>query len=266
MAYMQETIARAKQHYEKLQQQGKTRREKSKPPGNPRVLEKSLIIREQALPGGWGQDVRLSRGESLRIVNEGKTAGVSVLLFNAMDPSERFNAGDTVKIQWSSKLEQGRLLLSDMGRVLASITDDSYGFHDALVGGSSKPTNIEKYGDAELRNTRDNFILLAAKHGLTKTDIHPCVTFFAPVVVTDRGSFQWSGPEPAAGDYVDLRAEMDLLIFVSNCPHPLAPGPYAPTNGGLIAWRSAQPEPDDYCRTSADEAQRAFENTEALFI
>ncbi|MBC7101822.1 MAG: DUF1989 domain-containing protein [Parvibaculum sp.] len=228
--------------------------------GNPPVLDEKLIRSRETVPGGWAHALPLARGETLRVVNTQGTPGVSLVFYNAKDRSERFNAGDTVKIQWNARLSRGRVLFSDMGRVLASITDDTYGRNDALTGGSSRTTNAARYGDASLRNTRDNFILLASKHGLDKRDIPPCLTLFAPVGVDGAGRFRWEGEGAAPGGYVDLRAELDLLVFVSNAPHPLAPGFYEPKDIGLLVWKSPPPEAGDFCRTATEEAIRGFEN------
>jgi len=260
-----DVIAQAKQRYEALHAEGKNRQTKTKPRGNPATLSDNVIVNRTTLPGGWGVDVRVSRGQTLRIAAPEGSRGVSALFYNAADPTERFNAGDTVKIQWSAKLDKGRLLFSDMGRVLVSITDDTYGWNDALAGGSSKATNAEKYGNSALRNTRDNFILLASKNGMSKVDVPPCITFFAAVTVDDRDRFQWTPPGAKAGDYVDLRAEMDLLVFVSNCPHPLSDGGFDPKDVELITWQSPAATADDYCRTSSEEAVRGFENTDAFY-
>lgn len=238
------------------------RRDFSEASGNPAVLDPALVTFRETVPAGWGWSGLVRRGDTMRVVNTGGTAGVSLLLYNAADPTERFNAGDTVKIQWTARLSRGRVLFSDMGRVLASITDDSFGFNDALAGGSTARTNEEKYGNGALRNTRDNFILLAAKHGLSKRDVPPCLTLFAPVGVDASGNLAWQGAGAAAGDYVDLRAELDLLVFVSNAPHPLAPGDYSPKDIELAVWSSPPPGPDDFCRTATEEAQRGFENNE----
>lgn len=235
-------------------------RDFSEATGNPPVLDEGLIRSRETVPGGWAHALPLARGETLRVVNTQGTPGVSLLFYNAKDRSERFNAGDTVKIQWNARLSRGRVLFSDMGRVLASITDDTYGRNDALTGGSSRTTNAVRYGDASLRNTRDNFILLASKHGLDKRDIPPCLTLFAPVGVDGEGRFRWEGEGAAPGSYVDLRAELDLLVFVSNAPHPLAPGDYAPKDIDLLVWKSPPPAADDFCRTATEEAIRGFEN------
>lgn len=251
--------------YEKLYARGRAaRRDFAEAKGNPAVISGDLVRASETLPGGWGTSLIIPRGQSLRIVAGARTSGISVLLYRLAEMTERLNVGDTVKVQWSAALHKGKLLYSDMGRVLASITDDTYGRHDALAGGSTALTNKAKYGDAVLRHTRGNFILLAAKHGLSKLDIPPCVTFFAPVSVDTDGRFQWNAPLPKEGDYVDLRAEMDVLVFVSNAPHPLAPGDYDPSPVELIRWQSPAAGEDDFCRTSCEEAVRGFDNTDAL--
>ncbi|MBX3497450.1 MAG: DUF1989 domain-containing protein [Parvibaculum sp.] len=253
--------AAQKERYDRLFSGAKTKsRDFSEATGNPATIAGDLVRLTETVPGGWGWSGTIARGDTLRIVNRGATPGVSILLYNAADPTERFNAGDTMKVQWNARLGRGRVLLSDMGRVLASITDDTYGRNDALAGGSTAATNAEKYGATTLRNTRDNFILLAAKHGLTSRDIPPCLTLFAPVGVDGEGRLRWEGGGAPAGAYADLRAELDLLVFVSNCPHPLSPGAYAPRDVDLIVWASPPPAADDFCRTATEEAKRGFEN------
>ena len=233
---------------------------------NPATLPQERVRAREMIPGGWYHSFRLQRWESLRIVNETGRASVSALLWNANDPAERFNAADTVKVQWTARLAAGRLLFSDMGRVLASITDDTYGHHDALLGGSTRSSNERNYGAAAVRNTYDNFLLAAAKLGLGPRDVPPCVTFFAPVRTDDAGRFVWADTPCPAGAYVDLRAEMNLLVTLSNCPHPFDPAPaYAPEAITAIVWQSEAPAADDYCRTATEEAVRGFENTDPLF-
>ncbi len=228
------------------------------------TLDPGAILHRETIPGGWYWPTRLRRGEGLRIVDTSGRSAVSALLWNAADPSERFNAGDTVKLQWTALLGAGRLLFSDMGRVLASITADTTGGrHDALAGGSTPASNLRRYGDATLRNTRDNFRLAAAKLGLSVRDVPPCVTFFAGVRTDADGRFVWQG-EGAPGAFVDLRAELDLLVALSNCPHPLDPAPrYAPEPVEAVVFRAPAPAADDACRTASEEAERGFDNNAA---
>lgn len=229
-------------------------------------IDPSKVLHREVIPGGWYWAARVERGQALRLLNLQATAGVSVMIWNADDTSERYNAGDTVKVQWTAELRKGRVLFSDMGRVLASITEDSCGRHDTLVGGSTSKSNLEKYGDSSLRNSRDNLMLAAGKYGLTRRDLAPCITFFAPVSTDAEGRFAWNDGVLQSGDFVDLRAEMNLLIAVSNCPHPLAPGAnYAPSEVETIVWQAAPAQADDLCRGLTAEAKRGFENTDPLF-
>lgn len=233
---------------------------------NPEILPDTVVLQRDEIPGGWYWTGRLARGQSLRLVNSHATPGVSVTLWNADDPSERFNHGDSVKLQWTVRLGRGKLLMSDMGRVLAAITDDSGAAHDPVLGGSTPGSNARKYGNAALRNARENFVLAAGKHGLSPSDIGSAINFFAPIVTDENGIFAWDESRVRAGDRVDLRAEMNLIVAVSNTPHPLSPGAtWRADPVAVVRWRSAAPADDDYCRRSTQEAVRAFENNDAYF-
>jgi urea carboxylase-associated protein 2 len=203
------------------------------------------------------------RGQSLRLVNDHATHGVAALFWNADDTSERFNPADSVKVQWTARLARGKLLLSDMGRVIASITDDTCGQHDCVAGASTRSSDARKYGVSPTRrNSHENFILAAAKHGMTVRDVGPCISFFAPVGTDEKGKLVWRDGTVKPGDYIDLRAEMDLIVALSNCPHPLSPAPdWSAEPVRAILWRSPQAAADDLCRTATEEAVRAFENT-----
>jgi urea carboxylase-associated protein 2 len=252
--------------YMELKRNAARRREpRGKVPSVLRELAGAEILHKETIPGGWYWTTCIARGQRLRIVNPGGRASVSTLIWNADDPSERYNAGDTVKIQWNAFLAEGDVLFSDMGRVLASIVEDSGAGHDALVGGNTKATNEKRYGAAALRNTRDNFCLAAAKLGLTRRDIMPCLTFFAPVATDADGGLAWRGAV-APGSFVELRAEMNLLVALSNCPHPYDPHPdYAPGPVEATLWRGLAVELTDLCRAASEEAARGFDNTDALF-
>jgi hypothetical protein len=187
------------------------------------------------------------------------------MAWNAADTSERLNHADTIKIQWTAALQKGRVLFSDMGRVLFSVIEDTSGAHDVLVGGSSAASTAKRFGDDPgLRNTRTNMILAAAKFGLDQRDIAPLFTLFAPVSVRQDGAFQWRDGVRAAGDFVELRAEMDLLVALSNCPHPLDPATaYAPGPVDIAVLPVQPGVGDHFARTATVEAVRGFENTDA---
>lgn len=229
-------------------------------------IDADTVIHRETIPSGWYWTARLNRGEALRIVNTSGISTVSLLAWNSADTTERLNHADTIKVQWAARLQKGRVLLSDMGRALLGITEDSSAAHDAVVGGSTAATNQARYGDGNLCNTRDNFILAAAKLGLDRRDVHPCVSFFAPVAIDADGKFFWSEQRRERGDFVDLRAEMDLLIALSNCPHPLDPAKtYPQASVEVVRYRAGMPAADDLCRTATAEAIRAYENY-ALYL
>jgi urea carboxylase-associated protein 2 len=244
-----------------------TRRSSAAVTANPVAVPNDAILVEETIPGGWYWTHRIERGHTLRIAGEANTEGVSVLLWNADDTSERLNPADTVKVQWTARIGLGKLLLSDMGRVLASITADSHGLHDCIAGGSTPESNARKYGETALhRNTRDNFLLAAAKLGLGPRDVGPCITFFAGVATNDVGRLVWTSA-PTATPSVDLRAEMNLLVALSNCPHPIAPArTFVAPPARAVIWRSPPPTPSDPLRMASEEAGRAFENTAATFV
>jgi urea carboxylase-associated protein 2 len=264
-ALTRQQIAEAnRQRYEELRAAGQGATLKALPHvtarDGARIAPETVISREQ-VPPGWYTIMRLRRGEALRIMDDAGAASVALVGWRAEDTSERINCADTVKVQWSASLTKGRVILSDMGRVLLSVIEDSSGAHDLLVGGSTP-------ADAPGRNTRDNFVAAAAKLGLSLCDIPPCATFFAPVSVDRAGRFRWDAARKHKGDFVDLRAEMNLLLALSNCPHPLDPAAAVAAAAGtitLIRHRPAAPTADDPCRTASPEAERAFTFTDRLF-
>jgi urea carboxylase-associated protein 2 len=254
-------IAANRARYVALKKAAEGETPRALPPATSRdsvALEDTAIRHRETVPGGWYWTKLIRHGEALRIVNTSATQGVSLFAWNAHDTSERYNSADTVKIQWTSELRKGRVLFSDMGRVLLSIIEDTCGAHDTIVGGSTPLSNARKYGDAGLRSTAENMLLAAGKHGLGARDLAPLVTFFAPVSIVD-GRPAWRDDVLQAGDFVDLRAELDLIVAVSNCPHPLAPdSTFAPGAIDCVVHRPASD--DDLCRSASPEAARGFEN------
>jgi uncharacterized protein len=250
--------------YEQLRIAGQGAAKQALPPTDrsQELLAPALRHREE-VPGGWYHATRLTRGEALRIVNTTGTSAVSLLAWSVADTSERLHLMDTMKIQWSISLCKGRILYTDMGRVALSIVEDTSGAHDALVGPTTLASMQAVFGPGAWRNSRDNFLAATAKLGLSRRDIHPCINFFAPVSVDAHGRFVWDAGQRTAGDFVDLRAEMDLWIIVSNAGHPLDPAlTVAPGPIDLMRFAVSPPRVDDICRLGSPEATRAFDFTE----
>src|SRR5260370_1345363 len=158
--------------------------------------------------------------------------------------------GDHVKVQFTAFLTRGRVLYSDMGRVLVSIVGDTCGWHDTISGCGDALSSVAQFGEGgyqELRNdfhrnARDNFLVELAKHGLGKRDIVPNVNFFARVVADGDGNLAWKAGNSRPGAWVDLRFEMSPLSVLTNPPHPLAPAArFAPPPIDLVVWQGSPP-------------------------
>ncbi len=242
-------------------------------PELPVIPAAAVVWEETVAPGAyWTRVVR--RDDTVRIVDVEGAGGASLLAFNADERSERYNAPDTVKIQNTILLTTGRVLFSDLGRVLFSITGDTAARHDTLAGFGNAATTLERYGpgrylelrNAYHRNARANFVAALGRHGLGRRDLVPSCNLFAGVAVEPDGSLVWLDGVQAPGAGIDLRAEMHVLLALSATPHVLDPRPgYRPGPLQVTVWRGPAPAADDPCRTAGDEAVRAFENTDAVF-
>jgi urea carboxylase-associated protein 2 len=233
------------------------------------VSADDLLWEETVAPGGYATR-RLSRGSRLRLIDLKGDACASLMLFNAEMPSERLNVADTVKVQWNAYLGAGKLLLSDMGRVLMTLLEDGAGTHDTFCGTSNAASNVAKYGEGRnsgaYPNGRDRFLLGAAKHGLQRRDVHPCVNLFKGTRIEGDGAITpLVGPfEP--GRSLVLRAEMDVIVVIANCPHVLDPRKeWTVTPLRLTAWRGPVTSQDDPVRNATPEGLRAFQNVEDYF-
>ena len=233
------------------------------------------LLFEQELPGGamWSHVIR--RHHTLRLTDLEGGANVGVLLFNRDLPFERYNMPDTLKAQHTAFITRGRALYSDMGRVLMSVTEDSCGWHDTLCGHLDARGSVEKYGTARYqehsndchRNAHDAFLVELGKWGLGKADLHANLNLFSKVTADGQGRLGYVSGHSPAGSYVDLRAEMNVLVVLNTCPHPFDPGTsYAPRKVKLAVRRTPPPGPEDLCRTSRPENERGFANTERYFL
>ena len=225
---------------------------------------------EETIAAGGYASRRIARGTRLRLIDVAGDGCAALLAFNAEMPSERLNVADTLKVQWNGYLGAGRLLLSDMGRVMMSILADDAGTHDAFCGASNAASNVRRYGDGgnygPHPSARDRFMLGVAKHGLGRKDVHPCITWFKGVRIAADGTTQAEIGPFAPGRTLLLRAEMELIVVLANCAHVLDPRPrYTVTPVRATAWRGAPAAADDPIRTATPEGLRAFLNTEDVY-
>lgn len=229
----------------------------------------ALLWDETFAAGEYGWRI-LKRGTRLRMINVGGDACAQFLVYNADRPFERLNVADTVKVQWNAYLGEGKMLLSDMGRVLMSITRDTCGQHDTFCGPSTQWSNAAKYGSGDNYtphpNGRDRFLLCLLKNGLGKKDIPPNINVFKSVKIAEDGSTHWVTDASKPDDVVELRAEMNVLVLIANCPHVLDPRTtYTATPLRVLAYRGENAGPNDWIRNATPENQRAFENVDDYF-
>ncbi len=237
-------------------------------------MSDNVVVIDEMLRGGQMWSRVLRRGQRLRLTdNEGK-AGVAALFYNADCLNERYNMPDTLKAQQTAYLTEGFVLYSDMGRILCSVVADTAGWHDTITGHSTREAVMKRYGEGSymklrngrFRNSRDNFLTELGKYELTLRDIVPNVNFFAKVVADGDGNLSWV-EQRRAGTYVELRAELNTLVVLSNTPHPLDPNPSYEPGAVQITISSGIPATkDDPCRLARPENGRGFTLTETYFV
>ena len=229
----------------------------------------------ELLPAGAMWSMKVPRRRLVRLTAVAAGANVSALFYNAAQPLDRLNVPDTLKALHTAKLTRGHILMSDMGNALVSIVDDSLGWHDPLAGHINAAQVAAKFGGKRYqqyrnefhRNARDNFLIELSKHGLGLADIVANVNFFSKVVVDDEGRMRHVDDHCPAGASIGLRTEMDVLIVLANCPHPLAPsGEYPPTGVQVEIFAADAPGEDDFCRNYRPECGRTLALTERMYL
>jgi uncharacterized protein len=195
----------------------------------------------QVVDSGLGFSRRIRRGETLRIVDLEGNQAVDTLFYNADDPSERYSAQDTVLAQRALYLTTGSKLMSSEGNVLLTITADTCGRHDTLGGACAAESNQVRYAidKRSMHSCRDTFLLELARHlpHMTKRDITCNINFFMNVPVTPEGGLRFADGISDAGRYVEMRAEMDVLVLISNCPQLNNPcNAYNPTPVEVVVF------------------------------
>jgi len=239
------------------------------------IIPKDRLLLEEEIPGGAMWSHVLHRHQTLRLTDVDGGANASVLLYNRDLLSERYNMPDTLKSQHTAFLTKGVVLCSDMGRILCSITEDTVGWHDTLTGVADAALVKSKYGDKSYqearngyhRSGRDCLLNELAKWGLGARDLVPNANFFSKVVSDAEGKLSYVSGHSKAGSFVDLRAEMNVLVVLTTCPHAFDPSArYAPKKVGVTVWKSDPPAADDPCRLARPENARGFINTERMFL
>lgn len=181
-------------------------------------------------------------GETFRILDIEGNQAADTLFFNAVNPSERYSATDTIREQGNVYLTTGSELRSNRNNIMLEIVADTCGRHDTLGGACATESNTVRY-DLEKRcmhACRDSWMLAIAEHpeyGITKRDISHNINFFMNVPVTSEGGLTFEDGISAPGKYVELRAKMDVIVLISNCPQLNNPcNGYNPTPVEYLVW------------------------------
>jgi urea carboxylase-associated protein 2 len=231
------------------------------------------VLWEETVPGGAHWSGVMRRGTALRFTDLGGGANVAALFWNFEEKNERYSMPDTLKAQHTAFLTRGHCGFSDMGRVLFSIVEDTAGWHDTVCGVMDDALMNERFGtkrfqeyrNAMHRSGKEGLLKEMGRWGLGKRDLHANVNLFSKVTAEIDGNLVFAVGKPAR-TFVDLRFDMDVLLALSTCPHPLDPNiAYKPKPVHLSAWRAGIAPADDYCRNFRGETQRAFENTARYF-
>ena len=198
-------------------------------------------FREVVLAGDYFVKT-VKAGQTLRILDLEGNQAADTLFYNANDVSERYSAMDTIREQGNVYLTSGTTLLSNLGNPMLTIVADTCGRHDTLGGACATESNTVRYALEKrcMHACRDSWMLAIAEHeelGLNKRDITHNINFFMNVPITSEGGLTFEDGISAPGKYVELRAEMDEIVLVSNCPQLNNPcNGYDPTPIEVLVW------------------------------
>lgn len=240
----------------------------------------SKVFYSTSIPGNGHWSLELRRGTFMKITDLHGAANVGMLFYNPRNLLERYNAPDTLKCQHTFKLQRGNCLYSDMGRIFASIIEDHSengegNWHDTVCGNSNAEQIEKQFGKRDyqkdrnqwFQNGQDAFLVELAKYGLGRADMASNINWFSKVIADNDGNIKLDTKNQVAGNSVTLRFEMDTLVVMHACPHPLNKANEYPFNPVKIELGIADSvAPDDYCKNFRPENQRGFQNNELYYL
>lgn len=197
------------------------------------------IVEDTVVPARAPWSARMEAGDRLRLVDIEGGQAIDFLCFNADDPSERYHAANTMKLQHNIYIEKGAVLRSSRARPMMTLIEDTCGRHDTIWGCCAFELDDVRYGKRNAASCQSNFEKELAKRGVGAEHVVPNVNWFMNVPVAQDGAADIVLPRSQPGDYVDLRADMPVLAVLSNCPQEMnaASGPNGPTPVRAIVYR-----------------------------
>jgi urea carboxylase-associated protein 2 len=227
------------------------------------------VLYNTDLSSGKHWSLRLRRGLSLQMIDKIGTANVGMVFYNPHNLLERYNAPDTLKCQHTFHLTQGHCLYSDMGRIMASITRDTAGGHESICGNSHRESVEARFGQRSYQNDRNNWyqngtdaiLVELSKYGLDKADLPSNINWFNRCSIKDTGDIVLEDQGSGAQRIVHLRIEMDCLVILHTCPHPmLHTASYPEMQVNISLCEAAPVHDEDECLNSCEENRRGFAN------
>lgn len=202
------------------------------------LLPQGRVLEDSVVPARAPWSARVAQGQMLRLVDLDGQQAIDFLCFSAANPAERYDAANTIKTQGNIFVGEGTILRSSLARPMMTVVADSCGRHDTIFGCCSFEVDRVRYGRTNAECCRQNFEREMARHGIGAEHIVANVNFFMYVPVGEDGGAGIVQPLSRPGDYVDLRAEMDVIAVLSNCPEELNPatGSQGPTPVRAIVW------------------------------
>ena len=196
------------------------------------------VVTDETVAAGAYWHKRIPKGTVLRIVDLEGCQAVDTIIYDASDTTVRYNAPNTIKLAASIYLTKGVVIYDDLAQPMMTIIDDTCGKHDTLAGNCSREINVVRYGQPGPNSCRDNFIKAMGELGMNARDLPANINFFMHVPVRGDGHIAIADGISKSGDYVDLRAEKDVLVVISNCPQLLNPcSGHNPTPIQLTTWQ-----------------------------
>lgn len=230
---------------------------------------------EFELPGASHWSLVLRRGLQLKLNDVNGGANVGMMFYNPLDKLERYNAPDTLKCQHTFKLTRGNCLYSDMGRIFCSIIEDDHGWHESVCGNITKAMVEKRWGKVDYQKARnewqqngfDAFLVELAKYGLNERDLGSNLNLFSKVAVAESGDMSLVENSSPPNSSLTLRFEMDTLVVMHTCPHPLNKSANYPRKPVFCEIsQAAEVGADDYCLNFRDENKRGFENNRLYYL
>lgn len=202
-----------------------------------RAATQRRVVFDRVIPAREYVGLELVRGQALRIVDvEGKQVA-DLVCFNLDSPSERLSTNNSRLIQKRWLLTSGHVLYSDEANPMLTIVADTVGVHHASAGCCNEFANFARYGEPNSRNCLDNLTLAAAPLSVTSKDIPGAFCPFMKVIQHPDGGYEIQEPDSRAGDYIELEAEMNLFVAISNCPQEKNPcNAFHPTSLRVIVF------------------------------